>query len=541
MRPRSLRWRLGLLYAAVIAVALTVTLGVVNLLVERALIDNTAARLEVEAGLIAPTSPGRGNAPVTSLAAPDLARLLGGQQTAVVILDPSGTTLATEPNGAQPPVVDARLDPTTYQAVLVSGGTVDRVVAATGASSGRVLVVAAPIRFASSGSAASPVPTEPAGPLASPPGQGRGVGRGNGNGNGNGRGLGLGAGNSGSTGPPNAIAQLAVSLDEVDATLGSLRAALLIVGGAALLAALLMVFVVTTLGLRPLGRVAAVADQVAGGDLSARATLPSGSDEIGRLGRAFDRMVDRLEHSFAGQRQFAADASHELRSPLTVLGGYVDVLANGAHQTPDAALRILGSMRREIDRLSRLAADLILLTQLEAGGGRLTPERLDVGDLLADLGEAARVMGQGQRIAVERDGPLPVVADRDRLTQALLNLVDNAVRHAPASGLVLLAGRRHESSVVAEIYNEGPPIPAEHLPHLFDRFYRADRSVEPGRHAGLGLAIVKAIIEASGGTVAVSSEATGTRFVVSMPVDPTAVSQHPLSRGTASLQEAPIP
>ena len=541
MRPRSLRWRLGLLYAAVIAVALAVTLGVVNLLVERALIDNTAARLEVEAGLIAPTSPGRGNAPVTNLAAPDLARVLGGQLTAVVILDPNGTTLASEPNGAQPEVVGARLDPTTYQAVLADGGTVDRVVGTRGVASGRVLVVAAPIRFATTGSVASPVPSAQPGPPASPPGPGRGVGRGNGNGNGNGngRGLGLGAGLAGSTGPPNAIAQLAVSLDDVDATLGSLRAALLIVGGAALLAALLVVFVVTTLGLRPLARVAAVADQVAGGDLSARATLPSGSDEIGRLGRAFDRMVDRLEHSFAGQRQFAADASHELRSPLTVLGGYVDVLANGAHQTPDTAVRILGSMRREIDRLSRLAADLILLTQLEAGGGRLNPERLDVGDLLADLGEAARVMGQGQRIAVELDGPLPVVADRDRLTQALLNLVDNAVRHAPASGLVRLAGRRDDGSVVAEIYNEGPAIPAEHLPHLFDRFYRADRSVEPGRHAGLGLAIVKAIIEASGGTVSVSSDATGTRFVVSMPDDPTAVSQHPLSRGTASLQEAP--
>ena len=541
MRPRSLRWRLGLLYAAVIVMALAATLGVVDLSVERALIDNTAARLEVEAGLIAPTSPGRGNAPATSLAAPDLARALGGQQTAVVILDPGGVILATEPNGAQPAVVDARLDPATYQAVLANGGTVDRVLGATGGANGRVLVVAAPIRFATTGSTASPAPTEQPGPPASPSGQGRGVGRGNGNANGNGRGLGIGGGNAGSTGPPNAIAQLAVSLDEVDATLASLRATLLTVGFAALLVALLVAFIVTAIGLRPLGRVAEVADRVAAGDLSARTGLPSGGDEIGRLGRAFDRMVGRLEGSFVTQRQFAADASHELRSPLTVLGGYVDVLTKGAHDAPETTVRILGSMRREIDRLSRLAADLLLLTQLEAGGGRLDPERLDVGDLLTDLGEAARVIGAGRRIEVERDGQLPVIADRDRLTQALLNLVDNAVRHVPESGVVRLSGRRDDRWVAAEIYNEGSPIPAEHLSHLFDRFYRADRSVEPGRHAGLGLAIVKAIVEASGGTVSADSDATGTRFVVRLPVDPAAVSQRPLSRRTASLQEAPIP
>ena len=327
-----------------------------------------------------------------------------------------------------------------------------------------------------------------------------------------------------------------MSLDEVDATLGSLRATLIVVGGVALLAALLVLLVVTTLGLRALGRVADVADLVADGDLSARARLPSGSDEIGRLGRAFDRMVDRLERSFAAQRQFAADASHELRSPLTVLGGYVDVLAAGGQESTAASGRILGSMRREIDRLSRLAADLILLTQLEAGGGRLRPEPLDVGDLLVDLGEAAKVMGEGRQIVVDRAGPLPVVADRDRLTQALLNLVDNAVRHASAAGVVRLSGSREGNWVVAAVHNDGDVIPAEHLPHVFDRFYRADRSLEPGRHAGLGLAIVKAIVEASGGTVSAASDATGTQFVVRLPVDPDAITQRPADERPASLR-----
>ena len=133
------------------------------------------------------------------------------------------------------------------------------------------------------------------------------------------------------------------------------------------------------------------------------------------------------------------------------------------------------------------------------------------------------------------------MADRDRLTQALLNLVDNAVRHTPEAGLVRLSGRREGRSIVAEVYDEGSPIPPERLPHLFDRFYRADRSVEPGRHAGLGLAIVKAIVEASGGTVSATSDASGTRFVVRLPLAPASDPQHPLSGATAALQEGRLP
>jgi two-component system OmpR family sensor kinase len=545
--PRSLQWRLGLLSAAVIAIALAATFAVVNVLVERALIDSTASRLEVEAGLIAPTNPGRGNARATSLAAGDLAALLGGQTTAVAILDPSGVTLASQANGADPAVVDARLEATAYAGILAGGGPTDAVVAAPGLSGGRVLVVAVPIRFASAGPPAVTAPAASAGPSAPPsesagPGKGHGQGNGNGKGNGNGNGRGLGLGGTGTQdGPPNAIAQLSISLGDVDATLASLRATLLLVAIAALVVAIPVIFLMTSVGLRPLARVAAVADRVASGDLTARTGLPSGGDEIGRLGRAVDRMVGRLEASFRAQRQFAADASHELRSPLTVLGGYVDVLAAGAHEAPDAAARILGSMRREIDRLSRLAADLLLLTQLEAGGGRLDPDHLDVGDILTDLAEAARVIGPDRRVFVDLGGPLPVVADRDRLTQAFLNLVDNAVRHAPAGGLVRLSGRRDAGTIVAAVHNTGASIPAEHLPRLFDRFYRSDRSIEPGRHAGLGLAIVKAIVEASDGTVEVASDASGVTFVVRLPVDPAAPSEPATSGRAVQLPNAPLP
>jgi two-component system OmpR family sensor kinase len=278
---------------------------------------------------------------------------------------------------------------------------------------------------------------------------------------------------------------------------------------------------VTTRGLRPLGRVAEVADRVAGGDLSARAQLPDGTDEIGRLGRAFDGMVDRVEATLRSQRQFAADASHELRSPLTVLGGFVDVLARSDLGRTDEGTHTLAAMRREIDRLSRLATDLLLLSQLEAGGGNLEPRAVDLGELVEDIGAAARVIAGGRRVAIERDGPLPVMADPDRLTQALMNLVDNAVRHTPENGLISLSTRRDGSTAIAMVANEGEQIDSSHLPHLFERFYRVrpgDGRERPGDHAGLGLPIVRAIAEASGGAASVSSDRSATRFEIRLPI-----------------------
>jgi two-component system, OmpR family, sensor kinase len=296
---------------------------------------------------------------------------------------------------------------------------------------------------------------------------------------------------------------------------------MVLIGVGVLAAALATAWIVTTLSLRPLRRVAEVADQVAGGDLSARAHLPAGADEIGRLGRAFDGMVERVESTLRSQRQFAADASHELRSPLTVLGGFVDVLHRSDIAKSEDGARTLSAMRREIDRLSRLATDLLLLSQLEAGGGNLVPRPMDLGELIEDIGHAAQVIAHGRRVVIERDGPLPIVADRDRLTQAIMNLVDNAVRHTPGDGLISLTSRRDGQTAVAVVANEGEPIDTRHLAYVFERFYRvpmADGSERPGDHAGLGLPIVKAIAEASGGTADVSSDGTATRFRLRLPL-----------------------
>ena len=505
-RFRTLRWRLTALYAAVAAVMLIVVLAVGGAIVEAALVRSTAERLEIEAGLIvADASGGRKGPRATDLAAGDLAGILGGRGTAVVILDGGGRTLAAEPNGAGTPIVTARLAPADYAAALGAGQSVTGV--RTLPSGERVLMVAAPVEIRT-------------------PGPGKGNGRGLGNANGNGRGLGRGLGNQNpgggpdiAEGPPNAVAQLAVSLAPIDATLAQLRLITAVVAAAVLLLAAASAWLITRRGLGPLARITATADRIAEGDLAARTALPAADDEVGRLARAFDGMAERVDGTMQAHRQFAADASHELRSPLTVLGGYVDVLGR-SDLDPDTRARTLSAMRREIDRLTRLSSDLLLLTQLEAGGGRLAPRSVDLGELVEDIGAAAQVMGPDRTIEVDRSDAVRVVADPDRITQALMNLVDNAVRHTPTGGRVRLSAERRDGLAVAEVSNDGPAIPADDLGHVFDRFYRvsAGTSEAPGgQHAGLGLAIVKAIAEASGGRAAASSDASGTRFSILLP------------------------
>ena len=509
-RLRSLRLRLAALYVGMAAALLVIVLAVVSEAVEGALIRSAADRLAVEAGLVAAqTGPGRSPPRATDLAAGDLAGVLGGNGTAVVVLDPAGQPLAQEDNGAPPGVAQVRLEPAAYAAVIADGRTVDAVRTVDGG--GRALVVAAPVELRGGG------------------GNGPGAGKGNGNGQGNGNRRGLG--NQASAAPDlaigqaNAIAQLAISLDAIDAELAALRVRLLAIGLGLLALAVAVVLVLTRIALRRLDRITAAAERIAAGDLRARAALPDGTDEVGRLGRAFDGMANQVDATLTAQRQFAADASHELKTPLTVLGGYVDVLRTG-DLDPETRARTLAALRREVDHLSRLSADLFLLTQLEAGGLPLEPRVVDLSELVEDIGEAARVIGPGLQVDVVRDGRLPATVDPDRLTQALMNLVDNAVRHTPPGGTVRLSTRRADGQAVVEVENTGRRIPPDDLPHVFDRFYRgSSRGGEErtdgggsGRHAGLGLAIAQAIATASGGSVSAASDDRATSFAIRLPL-----------------------
>lgn len=482
-RLRLLRWRLGIVYAAVAAVMLLAIYLVAGASIETALIRSAAERLEIAAGLVVADTGGARRPTASDLAAGDLAAVLGGRGTAVTILDSRAEVLAAEANGAELAVSEARLDPADYATVVSEERTIRAVRPAP--DGGRTLVVAAPVELRAEGPPIN---------LPGPPGRGQG-------------------------GPANAVAQLAISLDDVDATLADVRTRLQLAGLGLLALAAIAAWLVTHLGLRHLDRVTSAADRIAAGDLAARAALPDGDDEVGRLGRAFDDMAERVDATLRAQRAFAADASHELRSPLTVLGGYVDVLARAESDAATRA-RTLAAMRREVDRLSRLSSDLLLLTQLEAGGSRLVPRPLDLRVLIDDIAAAARVIGPDLDVDVDGPEPVPVVADPDRLTQAVMNLVDNAVRHTPPGGRIRISAARRDGTAIVEIANTGEPIAEHDLARVFDRFYRAEGGTggADGSHAGLGLAIVKAIAEASRGSVTVSSTADETRFAIRLPL-----------------------
>ncbi len=225
------------------------------------------------------------------------------------------------------------------------------------------------------------------------------------------------------------------------------------------------------------------------------------------------------------RRDFVANASHELRTPLTSVRGFVEALEDGALDEPATGRRFLAKIRVHADRMAALVSDLLELSRLESGERPLRWERLRpadvVEDVVASLGEQAR----GRQIVVSADAASApeVTSDGDRLRQILENLLENAVKYTPPGGHVAVRARAGEDrSVVFEVEDDGPGIPAEHLPRIFERFYRVDkaRSREVGG-TGLGLSIVKHLAEGMGGAVSVSSEpGRGSRFTVRIPFRP---------------------
>lgn len=515
----SFRVRLALMVGTILVVTIGLVLVAVGVAVDRVLVLQTADRLEIGAGLLLDRP--RNGPPVTELDATEVAGILGGQGTAVAILAADGTALGTADNGAPAAVTAVRLDGATYAAAIESGATVRSVV---GTPAGRVLVVAAPIRLTPSGRVdTGEAPDKGRGPAFVPPGQAK-------------KGA-TPAPESSASGtataealPPNSIAQLAVSLAPVDATIAELRVQLALLGALALAIGLASAVVVTARSTRPLERVVVAAERLADGDLSAR-TGVSGPGEIGAVGRAFDTMAERLQAAFEAQRGFAADASHELRTPLAVLGGYVDLLRRGG-VPPDEERRLLGSMRREVDRLARLASDLLLLAKLDAGAPALEPRPFDLADLVREQAESARMLDPAIDVVADAAGPLPVIADPDRIAQALRNLIENAVRHSAPGSSVQIVTSREGDVAVARVVNAGSPLDPAAVPGLFERFVRGDEDgagAPPGgpasSHAGLGLAIAKAIVEASGGSITAESDAVTTRFTIRLAISRSMASQ----------------
>ncbi len=345
----------------------------------------------------------------------------------------------------------------------------------------------------------------------------------------------------------------------VQDTLARLHLILLLVIATLLILGIVIGAPLVARALRPLTRMTATAERIAQGDLSQRVRLPHTGDEIGQLANTFDRMIARIESAFAAQqaseermRQFIADASHELRTPLTSIRGYVDVLLRGAKDDPETAEHVLHATQRESERMSRLVNDLLTLARLDVG----RPLDLQPLDLIGLTGEAvdqARILAGEREVSLRTDGAgrLMVSADRDRLKQVLVILLDNALKYGrpDAQGWVRMQVGRSAHGAFVSVTDNGEGIAAADLPHLFDRFYRAQRAAQRRRSAGpqaqtidaassaiqpasstarraaqtegsgLGLAIAQAIVRAHGGVISVQSRlGAGTTFTVQLPL-----------------------
>jgi signal transduction histidine kinase len=291
---------------------------------------------------------------------------------------------------------------------------------------------------------------------------------------------------------------------------------------ATLLAALASLIAVALLSrqlVAPLRRLTAASEAMAGGDLSQRVTTTRSQDEIGELGRTFNRMASDLETADTQRRQMTADIAHELRNPLSIIRGNVEAMLDGIYPL-DA--EHLGLIYEETLLLQHLVEDLRLLSLAEAGQLTLTRAAVDLTALLSGVADGIRAVVQEKDIRLQLDIPntqLGVQGDAARLRQAVSNLVSNAIRYTPPQGAITLRARQEAGHVRISVSDTGPGISAQDLPHIFDRFYRGDTARDRASGgSGLGLAITKALIEAHGGTIEVESEpGQGAYFSIDLP------------------------
>ncbi|MGW7494806.1 sensor histidine kinase [Streptomyces luteogriseus] len=330
---------------------------------------------------------------------------------------------------------------------------------------------------------------------------------------------------------------VAIPTTDVTNTVNTLILVEVCVTGAGLAAAGLAGFVLVGVATRPLRRVAATATRVSElplhtGEVNLSERVPDSETdphtEVGRVGAALNRMLDHVhaalharQRSETRVRQFVADASHELRTPLASIRGYAELTRRGGEQVGPDTRHALGRIESEAGRMSLLVEDLLLLARLDAGRP-LQFERTDLVPLVVDTVSDARAAGQDHNWRLDLpEEPVLVSADAARLQQVLVNLLGNARTHTPPGTTVTARVQRRDRWLCVEVEDNGQGIPAELLPHVFERFARGDsaRSRSTGS-TGLGLAIVQAVATAHGGAVTVDSVPGRTVFTVHLPALP---------------------
>jgi heavy metal sensor kinase len=321
-------------------------------------------------------------------------------------------------------------------------------------------------------------------------------------------------------GQPFAVVLLA-PLEEVSQELRLLLSALVLAVPVALLGLGGWSYLMARAALAPMERLRRSTEEITAARLDRRLPVVHANDELGRLSRTINAMIARLERSFREIRRFTADASHELRTPLTILRTQAEV-ALDKHLSPAEHRDLLGGILEECERLTRLIEQLLALAREDAGAGATAFQPIDLSSLIEQVVEDMRPLAEARGLAllVAVDGRLSIAGEESRLRQVFYNLLDNAIKYTPEGGAIAVRAQWADRSAVVTVRDTGIGIPPEHLPHVFDRFYRVDkaRSREQGG-TGLGLSIARGIIEAHRGSIALASAPDrGTTCTVTLPL-----------------------
>jgi heavy metal sensor kinase len=317
------------------------------------------------------------------------------------------------------------------------------------------------------------------------------------------------------------VCHVGVSLEGYRHELAQLKLILLMILPVGLLAALAGGYLLAGRALAPVHLITSTARSISAKNLAERVVVANRDDELGRLADTFNGMITRLEHSFDAMRQFTADASHELLTPLTAMRTEVEVSLR-AERSSEQYRRVLASVLEEVERLTKLADDLLLLSREDAKAIGPEFERLRLDLLVQEVAGHVRALAEesGISMAVSNMPPATVFGDADALRQVFFNLLDNAVKYTPQGGSVTICGLLNAGEVGVEISDTGIGIPLDSVPRVFDRFYRVDksRSRELGG-TGLGLSIAKALVERHRGRIEVESTVgKGSTFRVYLPM-----------------------
>jgi heavy metal sensor kinase len=328
------------------------------------------------------------------------------------------------------------------------------------------------------------------------------------------------------------IAQVGQELGPLQQTIEELRLIYLVVGPFAIFWLCLGCWLLAERTIAPIIEVTEAAQGITADKLSRRLPLGNHHDELAQMVTCLNQMLDRLDKSFRRVRQFSGDASHELRTPLTILRGETEVTLRWA-KTPEEFRDMLRSNMEEIDRMERIIESLLTLAKSEVGELTLEMKELSLSDLVQELYLQSRLLSEVKQIKVQLllnvDEEIRIRGDELRLRQLFLNLISNGIKYTHENGHLEIVLSMDNNFARVDIIDSGIGIPAEHLPHIFDRFYRVDKArnrMDGG--TGLGLAIVKWIAEAHGGGITVASEVSkGSSFSVSLPIEGPEEGKHP--------------